>query len=209
MTVDYIAYLKPIWPSGDPRRRYIPRMSSADEASRYIQFEFEGDAVVAVRIESGWSEAIDPEHFGTAAVIAFHEQSAQRQFRNADTARAGRLEIPASEQQALGERMVEFNRRAFAVLQDVISNLASGDVPEQPAPIEFVGGGGCVKVLATQGAVTDIEVDAGWLKADSTRIEDGLVEALNKVQPSDDWGLGALRAEHAELSRILNDYRRQ
>ena len=183
-------------------------MSFADEVSKYIQFEFDGDKVVSAQIQSGWSERIDPEHFGAAALIAFHEQFAKRQVLGNATAQQGHLDLPYSAQEDLGQRVADFNRRALGVLRNVMDNLVNGANTEKSAPGQFTGGGGSVTVLAAQGNIIDIKIDVSRLKADSGRIEEGLVEALNQVEPDDDFGLGALRAEHAEFSRILNDYRR-
>lgn len=73
-------------------------------------------------------------------------------------------------------------------------------------PVNIVGGGGSVVIYELNGQIVDIEVNTALLEADSVVIEEAVTEALNKVGGLT-RSLDTLRLEHAELGRILNDYR--
>lgn len=172
----------------------------------FIRFTFDAGRVESVLISDGWSEAIPVEHFGGTALIAYHEQQAQASMAGQVGIVGGQLDLPRSVRDDLGERLMKANQMAFAFLHEAMARLEAGPV-EPSEPETFTDPHRYVTVTAQDGQITAIEVNPQRLKADPVAIEEALVAAINSVEAPTN-PLSGLRAEHQEITRILNDYRR-
>ncbi|SDL16044.1 hypothetical protein [Tessaracoccus oleiagri] len=185
-------------------------MQTQTEPSSVVAFTFSGGLVESVTIADGWSGTVDPEQFGSLALVAFHEQRARATAPSPTGPGAGPLRVPASVRDDVGQRLQALNTRAFAALRSAVEMLDAKSAP--PEPETHTDRYRHVTVTARGGHVTGIEVSPRHLSQDPVQIEHDLAEALNSALgaaraggPGDD--LAALWAEHASISKILDDYR--
>lgn len=185
-------------------------MQTQTDPSSVVAFTFTGGRVQSVTIADGWSGAVDPEHFGSLALVAFHEQRARDTAPARTTPSTAPLRVPASVRDEVGQRLQSLNARAFAALRSAVAMLEGDAVP--PEPESFSDRYRHVTVTARGGHITGIEVSRAHLAQDQVQIEHDLAEALNAALAAAEAGpgdeLAALWAEHASISKILDDYRK-